>query len=44
MTAITDETATAILGPACPSCGWRRGNHRPAAPGMGVEGCPEGEG
>jgi hypothetical protein len=26
---LTDEQVTEILGPKCPDCGWRRGQHRP---------------
>lgn len=30
-----------MLAPWCPSCGWSRGQHRPAAPSIGLEPCPE---
>lgn len=36
--AITDAAATAILGPKCPQCGWRRGWHR--GPLAGQDPCP----
>lgn len=38
---MTDSAATEILGPQCSECGWRGGQHRPAAPTMGMEACPQ---
>jgi hypothetical protein len=38
---LSDADLTRILGPKCPDCGWRRGQHRPAAPGMGMTACPQ---
>lgn len=35
---LDDATLTEILGPKCPDCGWRRGQHRPA--GEFVAPCP----
>ena len=28
---LDDEPLTEMLGPKCPSCGWRRRTHRPAS-------------
>jgi hypothetical protein len=28
---LTGSEIDALLGPVCPHCGWRRGNHRPAS-------------
>lgn len=38
-TGLSDAFLTGELGAKCPECGWRRGGHRPAMPGMGVEAC-----
>jgi len=35
---LSEETATAMFGPQCPDCGWRRGRHRPA--GAWTAPCP----
>lgn len=35
---LTDEQVTEILGPKCPDCGWRRGQHRPG--GKWLTRCP----
>jgi hypothetical protein len=45
MSAISDETATTLMGPKCEHCGWRKHpdkppRHRPAVATMGVEACP----
>lgn len=35
-----DLDAGGILGPGCPDCGWRSGQHRPALFLVGVPACP----
>lgn len=46
MSAISDETATELMGPKCEDCGWRQHpdkppRHRPAIPTTGVDACPK---
>lgn len=36
---MTDEQITQIMGPKCPECGWRRGQHRPG--NRWQEPCPQ---
>lgn len=43
---LDDATATEALGPKCPDCGWRRGQHRPAVAFSGEQwltACPRYE-
>ena len=36
---LDDETLTQLLGPACPDCGWWRGQHKPSGEFLGTA-CP----
>jgi hypothetical protein len=36
---LDDETLTELLGPACPDCSWRMGQHRPSGQFVGPA-CP----